>query len=362
MIPGRLLCSGALLLSMVLQSAAEEVVFYPAYGFRAGAGWAIPIRAKVQEPRAIEERLIDTLLTPMLRPSPHERENFRARIADVVADDESGERVRLAFDGDDGSPIHRLSDENGREPRTDSNGIVEGTIALPDAAARRLMEQQRSTGGWLTYRAVSPRHRGQGRVRLLEPDGVSVISDIDDTIKISEVPAGKRILAQNTFLRDFAAAPGMQARYAALTDAAFHYVSGSPWQLYRPLSRFLIEESRFPEGTFHFKELRGSVLTASRSLEDLANFANPEGTVTHKTDQISRIMTRFPGRPFILIGDSGERDPEVYQEIRRRFGSQVREILIRDVVNARQTDSARLAGMTIIEAPTVLPGVTQLKD
>jgi phosphatidate phosphatase APP1 len=197
-------------------------------------------------------------------------------------------------------------------------------------------------------------------VRLLEPEGQSVISDIDDTVKVSEVPAGKAILARNTFLRDFVAAPGMQTRYQALADAAFHYVSGSPWQLHRPLSRFLIDESRFPAGSFHFKELRGHALTAMRSLEDLANFANPEGTVTHKVDQISRIMKRFPARRFILIGDSGERDPEVYREIVNTFGAQVREVLIRDVVNARQIDSGRLAGMTVIEAPTVVPGVSML--
>ncbi len=61
-------------------------------------------------------------------------------------------------------------------------------------------------------------------------------------------------------------------------------------------------------------------------------------------------MGRFPKRRFILIGDSGEKDPEVYREIQRRFPAQVQEIMIRDVTNALANDPARLEGMTVIPA------------
>lgn len=68
-----------------------------------------------------------------------------------------------------------------------------------------------------------------------------MISDIDDTIKITEIPAGKRIVAVNTFLRDFfdvrEPIPIIEKykELAARDGAAFHYVSGGPWQLYQPL-------------------------------------------------------------------------------------------------------------------------------
>jgi len=66
--------------------------------------------------------------------------------------------------------------------------------------------------------------------------------------------------------------------------------------------------------------------------------------------QISEIMQRFPERKFILVGDSGEKDPEVYREIKKKFPNQVQEIKIRDVVNDREKNKSRLEGMTIIEA------------
>ena len=61
-------------------------------------------------------------------------------------------------------------------------------------------------------------------------------------------------------------------------------------------------------------------------------------------------MGRFPKRRFILIGDSGEKDPEVYREIQRRFPAQVQEIMIRDCIDALARAPARLEGMTVIPA------------
>ena len=49
----------------------------------------------------------------------------------------------------------------------------------------------------------------------------------------------------------------------------FHYVSGAPWQLYRALDQFLIEESGFPEGTFHMKNVPKNLAEAG----DLAGVA-----------------------------------------------------------------------------------------
>ena len=63
-------------------------------------------------------------------------------------------------------------------------------------------------------------------------------------------------------------------------------------------------------------------------------------------------MRRFPQRKFVLIGDSGEMDPEVYRKIQQAFPDQVREIKIRDVVNDRVKNPGRLEGMTVIDAAT----------
>lgn len=338
---------------LVTPSAGDdkEAVFVTSYGFLDGSTWVVPVRVKVQEPRNAAALGIDALLDKLGIGNPDERAKYAARIADFIADDQSRERVRIRFERDDRGELYSILNAAGQTMRTDSTGIVEGIVRIDAVRARQLLAAQGATDGWLTFAADE--HMGRGRVRLLEANGVSVISDIDDTIKITEVPAGKRVLARNTFCRDFVAAPELAARYAGLKGAAVHYVSGGPWQLYRPLAAF-IADNNFPEGSFHMRVVGGSVLTASRSLEDLGNFVSADGTFNHKVDQISRIMRRFPRRTFILIGDSGERDPEVYTMIRSRFPAQVSEIVIRDVVDARKNAAVRLTGMTVIAAPTVV--------
>jgi len=164
--------------------------------------------------------------------------------------------------------------------------------------------------------------RFTGKVQLLTPEGLSVISDIDDTIKVSIV-TDKRELLANTFLREFREVPGMARAYGrwAEAGAAFHYVSSSPWQLYPALSTFMARTG-FPPGAFHLKSFR----LKDRTFFDL--FAAPEDT---KIPTIESILAAYPGRRFVLVGDSGEKDPEVYGTIARRHRGQVAHVFIRDV-------------------------------
>jgi hypothetical protein len=330
----------------------EEVIFYPTYGVKQGTDWRIELRAKVQEPRDVAVA-IKTLFRRVPAGDAGELRNFKARIADFIADDQSDEHVRIAFDADPTETAFRMAAADGTFPASNGDGVVEGTLVLPDTLAQRVLAAQRSSNGWLTFHAVSNEHTGIGRVRLIGPTGVSVISDIDDTIKVTGIPAGARVIAKNTFHRDFVRTTELDAIYSDLADAPVHYVSGGPWQLYRPLAAFVIDGRHFPEGSFHMKRLTGGIHSPVTSLENLARFVLPAGTAQHKTSEIARIMDRFPGRTFVLIGDSGEQDPEIYREVQRRFGARVERIVIRDLTNARRLCPARLTGMTIVESPTL---------
>jgi len=312
-----------------------------------------------EEPRL--EKLARRLIGGLPRLDDAERDNFVARIRSLAADCESREVVELQFDGDDTGALYRVRGADGDFPRTDFNGLVEGTLGLSPDRAAAIAAAQGSESGWLTLRAVSAGHSGVGRVRLLPPTGRSVVSDVDDTIKITEIPAGKEIVIRNTFFRDFVAAPGMRGAYEELGDASFHYVSGGPWQLFEVLHEFLVGQAGFPEGSFHMKNVRANLLEID-SWRDLYKLAFTEATFDQKVAQISELMERFPGRRFVLIGDSGEKDPEVFRAMRTRFGDQVEEIRIRDVVDARTHDADRLADMTIIEAETIRPGMSVLGD
>jgi phosphatidate phosphatase APP1 len=134
----------------------------------------------------------------------------------------------------------------------------------------------------------------------------------------------------------------------ASADTCFHYVSGSPWQLYGPLSRFLFEQQQFPAGTLHMKNLRKNLLDRG-ALRDIMALAlgGDLATLDQKVRQITNLMIHLPRRKFILVGDSGEKDPEVYRVMQRLFPDQVLKIYIRDVLGER------LAGMELITGSDV---------
>jgi len=173
------------------------------------------------------------------------------------------------------------------------------------------------------------RREFKGRVQMIAPKGLSVVSDIDDTIKFSNV-LDKRELIRNTFTRKFKPIEGMAEVYRdwETKGAVFHYVSGSPWQLYEPLADFAKHEN-FPDGSFHLRKLR----VKDRSI--LAFLDPPED---FKIATIEPILKAFPERRFILVGDSGERDPEAYGELARRRPNQVAKIAIRNITDAKLGD------------------------
>lgn len=167
-------------------------------------------------------------------------------------------------------------------------------------------------------------HLVEGSIHVVEPAGLSVISDIDDTVKITNV-ADRRELLRNTLLREFAAVPGMAAVYRRWQDAgtAFHYVSASPWQLSPCLTEF-ITAAGLPAGSMHLKLFR---------LQDSTPLGRLPSRKRSKRRVIEQIMTDFPDRRFLLIGDSGERDPEVYAAIASQRPGQVAGIAIRRVAS-----------------------------
>ncbi|KAG0033348.1 hypothetical protein BGZ81_008682 [Podila clonocystis] len=164
-----------------------------------------------------------------------------------------------------------------------------------------------------------------GLVSLIEPQGISVISDIDDTIKETNVTAGARTILRNTFLKEMREVEGMSQTYQQWWNqgAAVHYVSNSPWQLIPSLLDFF-HTHMFPPGSAHLR-LHDSVLKTY--------FMSPPGE--NKRRCIREILSDFPDRKFILVGDSGEIDMEIYTEMALAYPDQIFRIFIRDITTSR---------------------------
>lgn len=163
-------------------------------------------------------------------------------------------------------------------------------------------------------------------VRVIEPTGISMISDIDDTIKHSAISSGAKEIFRNTFIRDLGdlTIEGVKEWYTKMADLGvrFHYVSNSPWQLYPVLVNFFTEAS-LPSGSFHLKQYSGM----------LQGIFEP--VAERKKGTLERIMRDFPNRRFILVGDSGEADLELYTDLVQSNTKQILGVFIRDVTTTK---------------------------
>jgi len=100
----------------------------------------------------------------------------------------------------------------------------------------------------------SPHQYIYGTIGLVPSQGVTIISDIDDTIKDSDVHLGARAAMKNAFLQDSREVPGMADVYCYfyVKGVAFHYVSASPYQLLPTIIKFL-QTTKFPPGSVHLR-------------------------------------------------------------------------------------------------------------
>lgn len=165
-------------------------------------------------------------------------------------------------------------------------------------------------------------------VQVIEPKGVSLISDIDDTIKRSNIALGAKEIFRNTFIRDLGelTVDGVRDWYSALHDMGvqLHYCSNSPWQLYPVLATYF-KLAGLPPGSLHLKAYSGM----------LQGIFEP--VAERKKGTLEKIMKDFPERKFLLVGDSGEADLEVYTELAVAHPGRIAAIFIRDVTTPEQT-------------------------
>ena len=267
-------------------------------------------------------------------------ETFQTRIDGFLA--APGRRRRIVLEIAD--KHYRL----GR--RTRRNGAFYGALSLPEnqfpttphaldgRSLTKVMNLLQSTDALGTIGPTS------GKLHVVSPQGVSVISDIDDTIKMTEATSRSEMLA-NTFLRPFEVVEGMAALYQHWQQLGcdFHYVSSSPWQLYAPLAE-LCETSDFPEGSMHLRyfRVRDEMFKRFRPIRR-----------NSKVGIIVGILKRLPQRKFILVGDSGEKDPEIYRFLAKRFPDRISAVLIRNL-KSHPLNSKRLRKLRSISDRTLI--------
>ena len=205
----------------------------------------------------------------------------------------------------------------------------------------------RLSPGWHPVVGRAGEAMAESGLLLVPKDNVAgLISDLDDTILVSEVNSTRRLLG-NTFLGNplqREAVPGTAGLYRTLASrnadpaaAPTFYLSASPRQLHGSIQAFL-DHNGFPRGVLITKRVTNDA--TSEPLRD---------QVAYKVAKIEEILRRLPAVRFTLIGDDGERDPEIYRQIRERYPDRVAAIWIRrvhpDPERARYPDQGNLADL-----------------
>jgi hypothetical protein len=302
----------------------ESVTLFPALGWRnpSAEGWVIEFHGWVyeREPRGASVRVLEKLWGLKLEDlSGEDQQCFKERSRWFLVDNERGKNLHVTFDGRSIDLGKTGSDGHLQAKVTTDGWLFNGLKPMAGQTNAVLKE---GTNVVTLKLAEKDKRVIQGAVHLVGEEGWTVVSDIDDTIKVTEV-RNKEALVRNTFCRAFQPAEGMAKVYTewAGQGAVFHYVSASPWQLYPDLEAFRAEH-QYPAGTFHLRDLRVKDQSGVEFLRNSGEF---------KPSEIGRLLTRFPKRKFVLVGDSGEHDPEIYGELARKHPAQVVRVLIRDV-------------------------------
>jgi len=208
-------------------------------------------------------------------------------------------------------------------PPSNESGISACTVTVPFGGAV-------GDGDVVRFDAVLPKNWKGKKVhtdmQVVTKDGWAVISDIDDTIKISEVLSYNRLLYHTFVEEDASPTPGMPDFYKlikATLNPAYFYLSASPYNLYPFLLPFL--RKNYPYGEPILRDM--SWMDVGGLVQSVS-----VGTQGYKVAEGTKVMgTWLPRRKFVCIGDSTQKDPETYAELYGKYPDRVKAIWIRVV-------------------------------
>ncbi|HEY8673850.1 MAG TPA: phosphatase domain-containing protein [Candidatus Dormibacteraeota bacterium] len=298
-----------------------RIVPYTGYG---GSGWVrVMARTVLARPRDDERDLTGLEPEAGLEPETEGRPDERRPQDERQLQDQRRRSVRgwrrLATAQVKGAVVEVRAGDRVRHVMSDRGGYI-------DAVVEADLEP-----GWHDVELALPTGSTTARVFVIGPDVTcGIVSDIDDTIMVTAAP--RTLLAiWNTFvLRENARrpVPGMAQLYQRLLrdepQAPVLYLSTGPWNAAPTLGHFLRRHG-FPAGAMLLTDWGPT------------NSGWFRGGAQHKRENLRRLMLEFPNIRWLLIGDDGQRDPEIYAELAAERPERVRGVAIRQLTATQQT-------------------------
>ncbi len=248
--------------------------------------------------------------------------NVRQSLQRIESDEVPGARVRLTYGA----------------TTLDAVGDGDGYVRFqypPPAPPERPWHRVR-----LDLLDPKPERPAQARTdaRMLVPPPearFAVISDLDDTVVVTgatnKLKHARSVLLNSDLTR--LPFPGVAALYRALQSGTgeqewnpIFYVSSSPWNAFGQFHAFM-RHRRIPEGPIFLKDF---------GIDPGKLFKRGHGE--HKLGWIRRLRRAYPDLPFLLIGDSGQHDPEIYRDAVAEAPGRFVGVLLRDVAQGEARD------------------------
>ena len=195
------------------------------------------------------------------------------------------------------------------------------------------------TAGWASVQlSVEGCAPSTAPVRVLSDEAqTGIISDIDDTVMITALPR-PFVALWNTFGRREAArrpVPGMAQMYRAIAsdnpDSIVIYMSTGPWNVAPAIDGFLARHN-YPPGPLLLTDWGPTPDRWFRSGR------------AHKRTELQRLLTELPQVSWVLVGDDGQHDPEMYRAVADATPDRVRAIAIRQLTTTQQLRTHGTAG------------------
>jgi phosphatidate phosphatase APP1 len=291
-------------------------------------GWSLIVHGNVfKQPNISQSKLddlanaflIDTSVSQLPADQAAQARNLTAEIYVVQ---QSNLNVTINI-----QPLASSGKENGTSQTftigpTSPEGDFDSPMIIPDPQ-NQLQSGNETKGIQRMSMHVTGTDTGNATAYLVPTDGLTIISDIDDILRVTKIYEPKEGLL-NSFARPFTPWMNMPEIYAkwskALPDLHFHYLTTTPEQVTRNYMQFIY--ATYPLGSFDTRPL---------------NFSDVSATLSIRKFLLERIFQTYPQRKFVLVADTSNSDVmKDYPALATDFPGQVQCILLR---NTSATDS-----------------------
>ncbi|KAI0967970.1 hypothetical protein F4678DRAFT_229766 [Xylaria arbuscula] len=326
-----------------LKATPTQVLNVPGYANWTDEGWNVRIHGNVFKQPNISQSKLDDLANVFLigvdiddLPADQQK-NARNLTSEIFVVQQKNQSVTVNFQNDvyvrpnaSGGVINA---EGGVQSidlpyRTTTEGDFDAWLTLQNTTG--------SKGGHLLAGNATERIQalnvytngtdtGNATAYLVPPTGFTIVSDIDDILRVTKIYDPKEGLL-NSFARAFTPWENMPEIYAnwsaTIDNFHFHYLTTTPEQATRNYMDFIYKT--YPLGSFDTRPL---------------NFSDVSATLAIRRSLLDKIFQTFPQRKFVLVGDTTNSDVmKDYPQLAKDYPGQVQCIFLRNTTATDDTD------------------------